>query len=119
MSYLLVMWNEKGAGGPVNTKVEDLTESGGLVRLPLGAGSYSIQTQAINGEAARAYRKAEANGENPIEAVVNHYAEEEQKASAAKEAENAATTTTTNAVQQPNPGDNAGEGENSGGDGQV
>ncbi len=70
MSYMLVMWSKKDEK-PANTKVENLTETGGLIHLPLGAGSYSMTLTAITAEEARAYRKAEAKGENPIEAIFN------------------------------------------------
>lgn len=100
MSYLLVMWGNLGE--EALHKVENLTETGGEVRLPLGPGRHKVSVTSITPEAARAYRKAVANGDNPIKAVVDATPGAASAEPPQPEGEN------------PNPGDPVG-----GGDGQV
>lgn len=69
MSYVLVLWGNPGK--KALHKVENLTETGGEIRLPLGPGRHKIGVTSITPEAARAYRKAVAKGENPIKAVLD------------------------------------------------
>lgn len=135
MSYALVMWGEAGADRPSH-KIEDLEESKGFIRIPAADGEFRVVVVGLSDEGARAYRKAENNGEDPVEAVDKHKAAEKaaRDEAAAKEAESAKSIG--NAVQgerQPapaapeprdppaDPSDQklSGTGENPGGDGQV
>lgn len=69
MSYMLVMWAEPGNGRKPFHKVEDLTETGGEVRLPLGAGKYMVNTKTLSTEEARLYRKDVDAGLDPLERI--------------------------------------------------
>lgn len=105
MSYALVMWGEAGADRPSH-KIEDLDESKGFIRLPAADGEFRVVIVGISDEGARAYRKAENNGDDPVEAVDKHKAAEKaaRDEAAAKESENAKAIE--NAVQgerQPAP----------------
>lgn len=89
MSYALVMWGEQGTRP--NHKVEDLDESKGFVRLPATDGSYKVTVIGLNSDGVRAYRKAKNNGDDPLDAALDHLNAEHKARdeAAAKEAENA------------------------------